>query len=107
MPTYEFLCEVCGPFEQRRNIQEASDPMACPTCLVTAQRIYSTAGFILTSGTLRRRIEQSAEPNVVTRPKPEEPPSPPRLHQAVHRSETPSGWGKAVLRRKPGNPEGY
>lgn len=83
MPTYEFLCEVCGPFEQRRNIQEASDPMACPTCLVTAQRIYSTAGFILTSGTLRRRIEQSAEPKVVTRPRPEAPPSPPRLHQGM------------------------
>jgi putative FmdB family regulatory protein len=83
MPTYEFLCEICGPFEQRRSIQAASDPMVCPTCRVTAQRIYSTAGVILTSGALRRRMAQGAEPTVVTRPTSEESSAPSRLQQAV------------------------
>lgn len=30
MPTYEFLCTTCGPFEQRRSLTEAGDPMTCP-----------------------------------------------------------------------------
>ncbi|SRR5712691_5113610 len=82
MPVYEFCCAACGPFEQRRSLQEAGEPMACPTCQDVATRIYSTAGFILTSGTVRRRIEQSAEPKVITRPTPVEPPSNP-LKQSV------------------------
>lgn len=83
MPIYEFLCATCGPFEQHRSLKEAGAPMACPTCLVVAQRIYSTTGLILTSRALRRRLEQSAEPKIVTRPKPAAPPSPPQLQQSV------------------------
>jgi putative FmdB family regulatory protein len=79
MPIYEFLCETCGPFEQRRSMEESSLPMDCPTCQATAKRIYSTPGFILMPGSLRKRIESSAEPKVVTRPKREEPPPPPKL----------------------------
>jgi putative FmdB family regulatory protein len=104
MPTYDFLCETCGPFEQCRSLKEAGDPMACPTCLGVAQRIYSTAGVILTSGAVRRRIEQSAEPKVVMRPTPEEPPPSPKLQQSVrsrpwqlgHATQT--GKGKAQVR---------
>jgi len=70
MPVYEFLCATCGSFEQRRSLQEAGEPMACPVCQMMATRIYSTAGLILTSGTVRRRMEQSAEPRVVKRPAP-------------------------------------
>ena len=65
MPTYEFLCATCGPFEQRRSLKEASDPMTCPACQGVAQRMYSTSGVILTSGAARRRLSQSAEPMVV------------------------------------------
>jgi putative FmdB family regulatory protein len=83
MPMYEFLCATCGLFEQRRSLTEAGDPMACPTCQVVAQRIYSTGGFILTSGAFRRRIEQSLEPQVVTRTTPEAPSPLPTLQQSV------------------------
>jgi putative FmdB family regulatory protein len=65
MPVYEFLCATCGSFEQRRSLQEVGEPMACPMCQIVATRIYSTAGLILTSGAVRRRIEQGAEPKVV------------------------------------------
>ena len=73
MPIYEFLCATCGPFEQHRPLAEASAPMACPSCQVEAQRIYSTGGCMLTAGALRRRMERGVEPQIVTRPKPQEP----------------------------------
>jgi putative FmdB family regulatory protein len=84
MPTYEFLCATCGPFEERRSLEEAGTPLTCPTCQVVAQRIYSTSGLILTAGAVRRRIEQSAEPTVVTRQTSEEPHSPRTLQQSAH-----------------------
>jgi putative FmdB family regulatory protein len=67
MPTYEFRCATCGPFEQRRSLTEAGDPMTCPLCQQVAQRIYSTSGVILASGAVGRRIEQNVVPIVVTR----------------------------------------
>lgn len=67
MPLYEFRCVTCGPFEQMRTLEQASEPMLCPTCETVAKRIYSVAGLILTPAALRRRVEQSAEPKVVTR----------------------------------------
>ena len=79
MPTYEFLCTTCGPFEQRRSLTEAGDPMTCPLCQQVAQRIYSTSGVILATGALRRRITQSAEPTVVKPQASEEPLSPQTL----------------------------
>ena len=83
MPVYEFFCATCGPFEQRRSLHEAGEPMACPMCQMVATRIYSTAGLILTSGKGRRHIEQSAEPKVIKRLSPAEP-SPAPLQQSVH-----------------------
>ena len=84
MPTYEFLCATCGPFEQRRSLTEAGDPMTCPLCQQVAQRMYSTSGVILTSGAARRRLSQSAEPTVGTRQAYEEPLSPRTLQQSAH-----------------------
>lgn len=85
MPIYEFLCETCGPFEQRRSMEESSLPMACPACQAVAKRIFSTPGFILTPGALRHRIESSVEPKVVQRPRSDEPPPPPKLQGAAGR----------------------
>ncbi|HEX9871731.1 MAG TPA: acetamidase/formamidase family protein [Candidatus Tectomicrobia bacterium] len=77
------ICETCGPFERRRSLNEAGDPMACPTCLAVAQRMYSTLAHILTSAALRRGLEQQAEPKVVKRPTPNEPPPSQKLHQSA------------------------
>src|SRR3954470_7616346 len=40
MPTYEYRCTVCGPFEVDRRITEASRPALCPTCREDATRQY-------------------------------------------------------------------
>jgi putative FmdB family regulatory protein len=83
MPTYEFLCATCGPFEQHRSLREASHPMACPVCQVVAQRVYSTSGVLLGSGAVHRRIEQGAEPRVVGRQVCEGPLSPRMFQQSA------------------------
>lgn len=67
MPLYDFRCETCGIFEQKRSIAEASNPISCPTCQAIAKRIISAVGIVKTPSVLSRRVEQSAEPRVVQR----------------------------------------
>ena len=102
MPTYEFLCATCGPFEQRRSLEEASDPMTCLACQGVAQRMYSTSRVILTSGAARRRLSQSAEPMVVKRLASEEPLSPQTLQQSVHSRPWQLGHAAHTTPVKPG-----
>ena len=102
MPTYEFVCATCGPFEQRRSLSEAGDPMTCPLCQQVAQRIYSTAGAILTSGAVGRRIAQSAEPTVVKRQASEEPSSPRTLQQSARGRPWQLGHAAHATPVKPG-----
>ena len=67
MPLYDFRCETCGIFEQSRSIQQASEPMFCPTCNTIAKRLISAVGILKTPTQLSKRVEQSAEPRVVQR----------------------------------------
>lgn len=67
MPLYDFRCETCGVFEQKRSITEASNPIPCPTCQAAAKRIISAVRIVKTPSALSRRVEQSAEPRVVQR----------------------------------------
>ncbi len=53
MPLYEFRCRSCGSFDLRRDMRDASDVAACPSCDRTARRVYSVAAFRLESGPLR------------------------------------------------------
>jgi putative FmdB family regulatory protein len=72
VPVYEFVCENCGPFEQRRPFAEAGDPMACPSCGDEARRVYSMPNTRRMAAPLfgaMNRAEKSAhEPDVVRRP---------------------------------------
>ena len=72
MPTYDFLCEGCGPFEQRRSFAEAGNPMACPSCGEEARRVYSMPATRRMPASLSNamyRAEKSAhEPEVMRRP---------------------------------------
>lgn len=72
MPVYEFLCEGCGPFEERRSFEEAGDPMPCPECGAAARRVYSMPATRRMSTTLYNAIDRSeksaSEPKVVRRP---------------------------------------
>ena len=76
VPLYEFHCQPCGPFDLRRDMQDASDVAPCPSCDRMARRVYSVAAFRLEGGPLRdapkadrRRLDRSrsGEP-VVTGP---------------------------------------
>ena len=72
MPVYDFVCDDCGPFEQRRSLAEAGDPMACPRCGKEARRVYSMPNTKRMPAGLSKamdRAEKSAhEPEVVRRP---------------------------------------
>ncbi len=52
MPVYEFSCDTCGGFDQRRSWEQAGDPLACPSCARTAKRVYTAPGTRSTSGVL-------------------------------------------------------
>ena len=71
MPVYEFVCEDCGPFEQRRSVAEAGDPMACPSCGREARRVYSMPSTArmpsALSGALDHAEKSAHEPDVVLR----------------------------------------
>jgi putative FmdB family regulatory protein len=68
VPKYEFLCEDCGPFEERRPFAEVGDPMMCPSCGEEARRVYSMPNLKTVSTALSNamnRVEKSAhEPKV-------------------------------------------
>jgi putative FmdB family regulatory protein len=72
VPNYEFLCEGCGPFEERRSFAEAGDPVMCPSCGEEARRIYSMPSTRRMPAALSNaidRAEKSAhQPEVVRHP---------------------------------------
>jgi putative FmdB family regulatory protein len=72
VPVYEFVCEDCGPFEQRRSVAEAGDPMACPSCGREARRVYSMPNSArmpsALSGAIDRAEKSAYEPEVMRGP---------------------------------------
>lgn len=67
MPTYEFLCADCGPFERWRSHRESGEEMRCPGCGAAAERVYSVPRVSVKSragSELRRLEEQGAEPRL-------------------------------------------
>jgi len=69
---YDFVCEDCGSFEQRRSFAESGAPAACPSCGREARRVYSMPNTRRMPGALSgamNRAEKSAhEPEVIQRP---------------------------------------
>ena len=41
MPSYEYLCDRCGPFDRWRDHRDASAAMSCPGCGEPARRVFS------------------------------------------------------------------
>lgn len=72
MPIYDFVCEDCGPFEQRRSFTEAGEPMACPSCEKEARRVFSMPNTrsmpVALSGAMNRAEKSAHEPAVVRQP---------------------------------------
>jgi putative FmdB family regulatory protein len=89
VPVYEFRCADCGPFDLRRDMQDAADTALCPSCRQLAGRVYTVSGGWPWSGPLRdagkadrARVERarSGEP-VITGPPAGRRVSRPRGHQ--------------------------
>lgn len=72
MPIYEFVCEDCGPFEQRRPLEAAGAPLACPSCKREARRVFSIPNIrsmpAALSGAMDRAEKSASEPAVVRQP---------------------------------------
>ncbi len=71
MPIYEYRCDGCGPFEERRLFGEAGEATACPECGARAQRLYTMPNTKRVPAGLSKamdRAEKSAhEPETVRR----------------------------------------
>jgi putative FmdB family regulatory protein len=54
MPTYEFECANCGPFDAMRSIARRDAPTSCPVCEADAMRVIRSAPLLSSlSGTTR------------------------------------------------------
>jgi putative FmdB family regulatory protein len=89
VPVYEFRCADCGPFDLRRDMQDAADTAACPSCDQPARRVYAVSACRRSTGPLRdatkadrARVDRSrsGEP-VITGPPAGRRVSRPRGHQ--------------------------
>lgn len=71
MPTYDFFCEDCGPFELRRPVTEAGEASACPACGAEARRVYAMPNTKRMptglSGAMNRAEKSAHEPEVARR----------------------------------------
>ena len=64
MPTYEYQCEKCGPFEVWQSIKDSALG-GCPTCGSRVQRLISAnVGFVLKgSGFYQNDYKKPASPS--------------------------------------------
>lgn len=71
MPTYEYRCGFCGPFNRVLSIRDVTATSTCPDCGESATRVFSTPTLIARTSPLRRAVqaaERSAhEPGVAVR----------------------------------------
>ena len=87
MPVYEYRCDACGVFEQRRDSAEATAPVECPSCAGNSRRIYTPPGVPSRAGARaganavdRGRIDRA----LTGEPQRTGPPSGTRLPSAPH-----------------------
>ena len=54
MPTYEYECAYCGPFDARRAIAERDTPASCPSCETFSARVIRSAPQLFSLGQTAR-----------------------------------------------------
>ena len=86
MPTYEYMCEMCGPFTQLRPMAECELPSACPECGTRAPRVLLTAPGCLTMSAEARQAGAKYERNTDG------------LHDPPPYLRDPAGWAKKLKR---------
>lgn len=58
MPTYDYACPSCGEFDVIRRMDQRNEPVACPDCGATSERvIVSAAGLAYVDAVTRRSVE--------------------------------------------------
>ncbi len=58
MPTYDYACLTCGPFEALRAMAERDAPVACPGCAAPSARVLGAAPRLaILAGTTRHALE--------------------------------------------------
>ena len=88
MPLYAFVCESCGPFDEFRPVEDAAEPMACPSCAGPATRVLTTPAALRPAAirSAEARNEKSAhEPAVRSgreQPPQDAPAPPPKPHHS-------------------------
>jgi putative FmdB family regulatory protein len=74
MPAYEYRCDRCGEFEERRSMGTAAASASCPGCGRPARRVWSPPLLARTpaplAGMLAREEQSRDAPQVVERPPP-------------------------------------
>ena len=61
MPTYEYQCQECGPFESLRSIAQRNAPSACPGCGAHSERVVLTAPRLGCLSTAQRTAHATNE----------------------------------------------
>lgn len=61
MPTYDYVCPDCGPFEARAPIAEYRDPRPCPHCAAESVRALLTVPHFATMDAGRRQAHATNE----------------------------------------------
>jgi len=55
MPTYDYICDDCGPFEAQAAMADFAAPKPCPCCGTASRRALLTAPLLANMDTGRRR----------------------------------------------------
>lgn len=61
MPTYDYLCPSCGPFEILRGMAQRNHPCACPQCGTDSARALLAAPRLSTLASGTRQAHETNE----------------------------------------------
>lgn len=61
MPTYDYLCPQCGPFEALRRLADRDVPAPCPACKALSARAWLSAPMLADMPAERRQAMATNE----------------------------------------------
>ncbi|MCY7316775.1 MAG: zinc ribbon domain-containing protein [Rubrivivax sp.] len=61
MPTYDYACRACGPFDALRAMAERDAPAVCPDCAAPSPRVLGAAPHLMVLGSNQRRALDTNE----------------------------------------------
>lgn len=61
MPTYDYDCTGCGPFDALRSVAARNEPCVCPACGAPAARVFAHAPHLACVSPEQRRAHDTNE----------------------------------------------